>query len=136
MRWASHASATVWKTPIGQPMQSILLRIITLMVAGHRRIISSTVISGSMISGLFTVRVSKEGDLSHTARPELCAGANNGRNGSASYSPCDNSSLAARRRGTLKVVFKMPLWCRDDAHTLPVAVERAKLLLLWAVAFV
>ena len=50
--------------------------------------------------------------------------------------PCDNSSLAVRRRGTLKVVFKMPLWCRDDAHTLPVAVERAKLLLLWAVAFV
>lgn len=26
-----------------------------------------------------------------------------------SYSPCDKSSLAARRRGTLKVVFKMPL---------------------------
>ena len=31
---ASHASATVWKIPIGQPMQSILLRVIILIVAG------------------------------------------------------------------------------------------------------
>ncbi len=78
-------------------MQSILLRIITLMVAGHRRMISSTVISGSMVSGLFTVRISKEGNLSQPPLPELCAGANNGRDGSASYSPCDNNSLAALR---------------------------------------
>jgi hypothetical protein len=35
--------------PIGQPMQSIRLRIITLIVAGQRRMISLTVMLGSIV---------------------------------------------------------------------------------------
>jgi hypothetical protein len=49
--WAAAASATVWKMPIGQPMHSIRWRIMTRIVAGHLRMISSTDISGSMAEG-------------------------------------------------------------------------------------
>lgn len=51
--WAAAASATVWKMPIGQPMHSIRLRIMTRTVAGHLRMISSTDISGLMAEGIF-----------------------------------------------------------------------------------
>ena len=47
----AHASVTVWKMAIGHPTQNILCLITTRIVAGHRRMISSTVISGSIEVG-------------------------------------------------------------------------------------
>ncbi len=41
------ASTTVWNAPIGHPTHSMWWRIITRMVIGQRRMISSTVMSGS-----------------------------------------------------------------------------------------
>lgn len=89
-------------------MQSILLRIMTLIVAGHRRMISSTVISGSMVSGLCTVHVSKERHLSSVPGPELCAGANNGRKDAPRVSR--DKRRACRIEGReVKVAVKIPL---------------------------
>jgi hypothetical protein len=106
IRWALQASATVWKIPIGQPMQSILLWIKTLIVTGHRRIISSTVISGSIVSGVCTVRVSKEQHLSPQPRQKLCAGANNRR--APCYSPDKQRACRVEVRH-LKVAANIPL---------------------------
>src|SRR5690606_8497491 len=110
-RWASQASRTVWKTPIGQPMHSILLRIITRMVAGQRRMISSTVMSGSIVSGLVTEHVSKEAHLNHLRRAKLCAGANSEQNAPAT------GGLAVRHLsacpvtgGNVKMAFQIPLF--------------------------
>jgi hypothetical protein len=54
------ASATVWNMPIGQPTQSIRRRIITAIVAGHRRMISSTVMPGSSQSCSILVHSSEQ----------------------------------------------------------------------------
>lgn len=57
-------------------MQSILHRIMTRMVAGHRRIISPTVMSGSIASGMVTGHASKEAHPRPLGRRGLCACAN------------------------------------------------------------
>lgn len=58
-------------------MHSIRLRMNTRIVAGHRRMISSTVMTGSIVRGGFTLDISKENQKTTWTGPELCAGANN-----------------------------------------------------------